>query len=131
MNIMRNKIYYALLVMLFSFSLVACGNNGNSEQHNNEESELVEELDCVKLNKDFLETELELSETRAESAAIQLDKAGCGIINRFENREDFEHSYRITLINKDGDKYIVSIGETGYIGTIQNENGDYLLAPID
>ena len=143
MNIMRNKIYYALLVMLFSFSLVACGNNGNSEQHNNEESELVEkggdlssmyggnEPDCVKLNKDFLETELELSETRAEGAAIQLDKAGCGIIIRFENREDFEHSYRITLINKDGDKYIVSIGETGYIGTIQNENGDYLLAPID
>ena len=42
MNIMRNKIYYALLVMLFSFSLAACGINGNSEQHENEESELVE-----------------------------------------------------------------------------------------
>ena len=28
-------------------------------------------------------------------------------------------------------EYIVSIGETGYIGTIQNENGDYIIAPID
>ena len=92
---------------------------------------VVERTDSISMNKSFLESELGLTESRAESAATKLDNAGCGVIMKCVDRVDGEHAYRVTLINTDGQEYIVSFGEDGFIGTIKNQEGDVILAPID
>lgn len=212
MNIMKNKIYFVLLVMMLSLALAACGNNENSlteaekaggnwssmyggnyakilcedfgivqhtaidigvaledyscdvneiyevtkvseneyyisykdnagivweKQHviHSEEDygywTVVERTDSISMNKNFLESELGLIESRAESDAIKLDNAGCGFIMKCVDRVDGEHAYQVTLINKDGQRYIVSFSKDGFIGTIKNQDGDVILAPID
>lgn len=125
MNIMRNKIYYALLVMLFSFSLVACGINGNSEQHNNEESELVEkgggDLSSMYggnyariLCEDF-----GLKEHIAIDIGAVLEAYSCDVDEVYEVVGDGENGYYITYKDVAGTTWekqhlIMSEGTKGY-----------------
>ncbi|MBR1845302.1 MAG: hypothetical protein IJ792_01745 [Oscillospiraceae bacterium] len=64
-------------------------------------------------------------------AAQQLEQAGCGPIAKIEVEEDDGRVYVLTLTDEEQKVFRTVMNYEGYIGPIQDEEGNYLYAPID
>ena len=64
-------------------------------------------------------------------AAQRLNQVGCGLIAEIEVEEDDGRVYVLNLTDEEQNVFHTVMDYEGYIGPIQDEDGNYLYAPIE
>ena len=64
-------------------------------------------------------------------AAQRLEQAGCGRITEIAVEEDDGRVYVLNLTDEEQNVFHTVMDYEGYIGPIQDEDGNYLYAPIE
>ena len=71
------------------------------------------------------------SKYAVRGAAQHLMEAGCGEIGSVEITEQGKNTYSLKITDKDGKVFLTVMDKEGYIGPIQDEEGNYLYAPVE
>ena len=79
----------------------------------------------------FLSFILFTDENAVLGTAQRLGQAGCGRITEIEVEEDDGRVYVLNLTDQNGHVFHTVVDYKGYIGPIQDEEGNYLYAPIE
>lgn len=61
----------------------------------------------------------------------RLNSVGCGAITDIYIIEGSDNVYVLKVTDEDGDVFQITMDSTGYIGPIQDNDGNYLYMPID
>ena len=85
----------------------------------------------INANKNLFIVELNVKEKPAEGAASQLTAVGCGRIVEIKDLDGTDNAYAMTLVDEKGDSYYVTMSYDGYLGFVKDNEGNYLVMPID
>lgn len=67
----------------------------------------------------------------AKGAAQRLSRAGCGEIVKVADVEKLEKAYSMKITDEKGSVYTITMSDEGYLGTVVDEKGNYLVMPVD
>ncbi len=91
-----------------------------------------EALEWTEQNAALLMEALPFTDENAVLGTAQrLGQAGCGRITEIEVEEDDGRVYVLNLTDQNGHVFHTVVDYKGYIGPIQDEEGNYLYAPIE
>lgn len=71
------------------------------------------------------------SKYAVRGAAQHLIEAGCGEIGSVEITEKGKNTYTLKITDKEGKVFVTVMDKEGYIGPIQDGDGNYLYAPVE
>ena len=133
----KNIIVIGLCVLFFTGCTRFQNNTKENEVHNisgdvltqNEDSTGSDVSDKI---AEFLMDAYEFeSESAVKGAAERLYDAGCNIIISSQLIDASDDVYTIELIDINDKTFLFTIDHQGYIGPIQDKEGNYLYTPID
>lgn len=105
---------------------ISAGERENVKEETEKENSMYEE------NARILMEGLGLkSRTGTLGTARTLDECGFGQISRIRKIEAFRSAWRAELEDQEGKIYTITVDADGYLGTIRDEKGEYLYAPVD
>lgn len=122
------------IILLCSILLISgCGKSGSSmENEAKVKTEVTEKVESyIEENGQFFVNELNVGVTGAKGAAQILEGVGCKKLVKIEELEDDGKSYRMTVQDEEGNKFILTMGYDGYLGIVQDMKGNYLYTPVD
>ncbi len=134
---MKKKTKWFLLCIIILVScllLEAClsvNKNQNKESDRVEEETTMKEVSVIEANKKMFVDKLNVKENPAKGAAERLSEIGCGRIVDITNLDKSGGAYSMNLTDEKGDVYDITMSYEGYLGVVKDENGNYLLMPVD
>lgn len=133
---MKKKIFVILVVILSIILLFAtCIKNETTKSNIAEQKTGGGSNDIndtiVEENYQFIVNNLSGTESGAKGTVQILCGSGCKKIIKMESFNDNGKCYSMTFIDKDNNKFYTTMSYNGYVGTVKNEEGEYLYAPAD
>lgn len=123
---MMSKILLVLVAMAF----LGMSNYRWTESPVEKEA-IMDESIVITENTNFFVQKLNVQENPARGAAERLSKVGCGRINEIRDLDDSDGAYSMDIIDEKGDCYNITMSYEGYLGVVIDEEGKYLVMPID
>ena len=88
-------------------------------------------MSSINYNQVFLMKKLKIKEKPARGAAEKLNAVGCQNIKKIEELDDSQNAYSMTLIDEENNCFYLTMSYEGYLGTVKDQNGNFLITPID
>ena len=131
------KIICMLTIYVTLSVLVACASKPPAKEENSaynttqETATALEDPDVVRANVDLFIQTFNANESAATGAAQRLYRAGCGRILHVADVIEYDKAYSMTVTDEKGDTYKITISDEGYLGTVVDKDGNYLVVPVD
>lgn len=125
------KIIWILLLCLAAAMATSC-KDIYIPQRGTDSTIIAEEVPgAVNDNAALFVKNIGAEESAAEGAAQRLSRAGCGKIVEVIDVKKTERAYSMKITDDKGSVYTITMSDEGYLGTVVDENGKYLVMPLD
>ena len=125
------RIIWMLLLCLAAATATSCKDIYIPQRGTDPTVIAEEDPDAVNDNAALFVKNIGAEESAAKGAAQRLSRAGCGKIVKVTDVQRFPKAYAMKITDDKGSVYTITMSDEGYLGTVVDENGKYLVMPLD
>ena len=125
------KTTWILFLCLVAAAVTSCKDIYIPERGTDKTVVAEADTDAVNDNTELFVKNIGAEESAAKGAAQRLSRAGCGKIVEIADVEKFERAYSMKITDDKGSVFTITMSDEGYLGTVVDEGGNYLVMPID